>query len=367
MSADHAPLTPPDCDLRDYPFMPLDHGRLFASTFHARASDAEWRAGVTLWCKAFQQVPCGSLPDDEIDLARLAELGRDVKTWRKISKMALHGWIRCSDGRLYHPTVCEKALEGWHGKLTQLKSSAAGNAKKHGYAFDESQMDAKILETEALLRVLNPNSKVLLKRLRKGKNSSPNALPPGEEKAPDASPDGLPLVSPNIKGKEKGNEKGYNLDSPLRVESENPEGQTDLPPLELVSPDPPAPKPDLDAEFETWWQAYPGRLMQDGKLRKAGKPAAKAHFLTARKTASLETLLAAAEAYARATDARYVVDAERWLKRKKWADEVAEIPAGVINLPAPGAPARSGWGEQARQVAELFGTGTDESPIIGEI
>ena len=34
--------------------------RLFGSSFHARASDAEWRAGVTLWLKSFHQVPAGS-------------------------------------------------------------------------------------------------------------------------------------------------------------------------------------------------------------------------------------------------------------------------------------------------------------------
>jgi hypothetical protein len=93
--------------------MPVDITRLFGSAFHARATDAEWRAGVTLWLRSFHQVPAASLPQDDVTLARLAELGRDLKAWRKVKAMALHAWVLCRDGRLYHPVVAEKALEAW--------------------------------------------------------------------------------------------------------------------------------------------------------------------------------------------------------------------------------------------------------------
>jgi hypothetical protein len=104
--------------------MPLDIARLFNSEFHARADDSEWRAGITLWLKSFHQVPAGSIPDDDVALARLAELGRDVKSWKKIREVALHGWVKCSDGRLYHPVVAEKAAEAWAGKLSQRARTA---------------------------------------------------------------------------------------------------------------------------------------------------------------------------------------------------------------------------------------------------
>ncbi|WP_161539947.1 DUF1376 domain-containing protein [Glaciimonas sp. PCH181] len=119
-----APLSPADCDLRDFPFLPVDISRLFNSEFHARSNDTEWRAGVTLWLKSFHQVPAGSIPDDDIQLARLAELGRDTKTWKKIKASALHGWIKCADGRLYHPVVAEKAAEALAGKKTQRGRTA---------------------------------------------------------------------------------------------------------------------------------------------------------------------------------------------------------------------------------------------------
>jgi hypothetical protein len=108
---------PVDVDLRDFAYMPVDIVRLFGSEFHAKANDAEWRAGMTLWLKSFHQVPAASVPDDDTLLARLAEMGRDLRAWRRVRSMALHGWTRCSDGRWYHPVVAEKALEAWRAKV----------------------------------------------------------------------------------------------------------------------------------------------------------------------------------------------------------------------------------------------------------
>jgi hypothetical protein len=138
------PPVPADADLRDFPFMPIDINRLFASAFHARASDSEWRAGFTLWLKSFHQVPAGSLPDDDIEVCRLAELGRDVKTWRKVKSIALHGWYRASDGRLYHDVVAEKTAEAWRRKGEQkartLKARVAALQKRFD---DASNQDDK--------------------------------------------------------------------------------------------------------------------------------------------------------------------------------------------------------------------------------
>jgi hypothetical protein len=86
-------------------YMSIDIVRLFGSRFHAIANDAEWRAGMTLWLKSFHQRPAGSLPADDVELCRLAEFGRDLETWRRVKDMALHGWYRCADNRLYHDVV----------------------------------------------------------------------------------------------------------------------------------------------------------------------------------------------------------------------------------------------------------------------
>lgn len=154
------PLTPADCDLRDFQFMPLDIARLFGSEFHARASDGEWRAGLTLWLKSYHQVPAASLPDDEVALARLAEYGRDLKSWRAVKDGALHGWVKCSDGRLYHPVVAEKVLEGWLQKLHARLRGGKGNAKRWKLPFDAKALEDKVSEASRLLRDLNPSSSV---------------------------------------------------------------------------------------------------------------------------------------------------------------------------------------------------------------
>jgi hypothetical protein len=124
------PLVPAEVDLRDFQFLPIDITRLFDSEFHARASDGEWRAGMTLWLKSFHQVPAASIPDDDVLLARLAEFGRDVEAWRGVKGVALHGWVKCADGRWYHPVVAEKALEAWDKRKSASARGKAGNAKR---------------------------------------------------------------------------------------------------------------------------------------------------------------------------------------------------------------------------------------------
>jgi hypothetical protein len=111
------PLVPPDVDLRGMPYMPLDVVRLFDSDFYALSNGAEFKAGLSLWCKAFLQVPAGSLPNDDRLLAHLSGAGA---AWAKVRDMALHGWIKCSDGRLYHRTVAEKVNSAWDGRKAML-------------------------------------------------------------------------------------------------------------------------------------------------------------------------------------------------------------------------------------------------------
>ncbi|PZQ54174.1 MAG: hypothetical protein DI555_14020 [Novosphingobium pentaromativorans] len=122
------PFTPPDCDLRGMPFMPLDTNRLLDSDFMALATAEEFRWGFTLWCKAWQQVPAGSLPDDDRILAHLSG-ARDK--WCDVRDMSLHGFVKCSDGRLYHPVICEKAIEALpHRQEFKRGKSAAAERKE---------------------------------------------------------------------------------------------------------------------------------------------------------------------------------------------------------------------------------------------
>ena len=116
-----APLTPPQSDLRGLPFMPLDTCRLLDSDLFALSTGDGFKCAVALWCKAWQQVPAGSLPHNDRVLAHLSGAGG---RWPTLRANALHGWVVCSDGRLYHPVIAQKANQAWKARLAQRARAA---------------------------------------------------------------------------------------------------------------------------------------------------------------------------------------------------------------------------------------------------
>jgi hypothetical protein len=128
------PLTPPDCDLRGYDFMPLFGGKLFGSRLYTKAlrNPRAGLAAIKLWWIAWQQCPAGSLPDDDDDLAMLADFGTDAKGWRAVREIALHGFVLCADGRLYHPILCTEALDAFERRRKERERKAQQRAKKEG-------------------------------------------------------------------------------------------------------------------------------------------------------------------------------------------------------------------------------------------
>lgn len=191
-----APLTPPDCDLSDFPRMMIDIVRLRGSSFDAVLDDGAWRAGFNLWFSSWHQVPAASLPNDEGTLCKFAGLGRDLKSWKKVRGEALRGWTLCDDGLLYHETVAEIALESWLEKLAQRVSSGAGNAKRYKHTFDPAPVYAKIETALALLVALNPQSKLIVRTRRRLSGKTPDG--PADDR--DSDPDGLPVGDGNSPG-----------------------------------------------------------------------------------------------------------------------------------------------------------------------
>lgn len=183
------PLTPPDCDLLDWPKMMIHISRLRGSAFDAKADDAAWRAGVNLWLSSWHQVPAGSLSADEEELVKAAQLGRDVKTWRKLKDKAMHGWVLCTDGRYYHPVVAETVLECWVNKLLKRLSSSHGNFKRYGTPFDADAVGADIRAAAEMLSKLAPRSEVLKKpAVSKARAGLPVGVPVGSEDVPLGDP-----------------------------------------------------------------------------------------------------------------------------------------------------------------------------------
>lgn len=124
------PLVPPDVDLRGYEYMPYYGDRLRESGLNARVTDAEYRAAHNLWWSAWKQVPAASLPDDDVDLCKAADLGRDQKTWQAVKAGAMRGFVLCSDGRWYHRALSEFALDAWALRTTARANGKLGAAKR---------------------------------------------------------------------------------------------------------------------------------------------------------------------------------------------------------------------------------------------
>lgn len=107
------PLVPPEADLTGYDWFPLHHKRLKQSEWWLSASDLARSRNVDLWAEAYDQIPAASLPDNDTVLARFAGYGRDVAAWRQHKDEILAAWVKCSDGRWYHPTLAEVACVAW--------------------------------------------------------------------------------------------------------------------------------------------------------------------------------------------------------------------------------------------------------------
>jgi hypothetical protein len=120
------PFVPFDVDLNGYEFMPLYGERLRTSDHNSGCSDAEFRASINLWWSAWLQVPAASLPADDVNLTRLADLGRDLKAWRKVKAVAMRNFVLCSDGRYYHTFLAPLALKAWEERIKHRRRGSAG-------------------------------------------------------------------------------------------------------------------------------------------------------------------------------------------------------------------------------------------------
>lgn len=129
-----APMTPPDCDLSDFAFMPLDVARLRDSELASNETPESCWAAVLLWAASWHQIPAASIPNDDKWIAKQAGYalrGKIDKAWADVRPGAMRGWVECSDGRLYHPVVAEKALEAWKSKTEQRYRTEVARVKKH--------------------------------------------------------------------------------------------------------------------------------------------------------------------------------------------------------------------------------------------
>lgn len=148
-----APMTPADSDLRDFTFMPLDVVRLRQSDLIAFENPEAIVAALLLWGAAWHSTPAGSLTDDDRALSQAAGYGRSVAGFLAIKQGALRGFTKCSDGRLYHPIVCEKANQAWQKKLQQRWRTECARIRKHNERNEEDKLPSPTFEQWNMSRV----------------------------------------------------------------------------------------------------------------------------------------------------------------------------------------------------------------------
>ena len=118
---------PPDTRAKGYRFE-LNYERINQSDTWALASDEQRPWLLMLWFIAWQQTPCGTLPDDDILIA--ARLGMDRCAFSDHRHVLLRKWGKRSDGRLYHPVITELVLEKIKRKERETQRKAAYREKK---------------------------------------------------------------------------------------------------------------------------------------------------------------------------------------------------------------------------------------------
>jgi len=119
-------------------YFSLRHHALLGSGLVSRWRHEHWGAALMLWAASIgSQDPAGTLPDDDRDLAHLAQYGRDVEAWRVVRPGALWGWRRVmvldQDGgesgvRLAHPSmtlVVEEMMQAVERRGAQTSDALA--------------------------------------------------------------------------------------------------------------------------------------------------------------------------------------------------------------------------------------------------
>ncbi|TMV86251.1 DUF1376 domain-containing protein [Thioclava sp. BHET1] len=124
--------------LSGHDWMPFYIDKFLRSSFvsHALAEGrrADIATAVLLWSDSFKHDPAGTLPDDDVELARSAGFGADIAAWRAIRDGALYGWepidIENAEPRdkprLGHPFIAEIVVDMHKRKRGREQSRAAG-------------------------------------------------------------------------------------------------------------------------------------------------------------------------------------------------------------------------------------------------
>ena len=105
----------------------LDMERVKQSDTWLRARSGAVRGALLLlWSEAWQQTPCGTLPDDDELIALLIDMA--PASFAKAKPVLMRGWLPASNGRLYHPVITERVQEMLQRRRKEAERKAAARA-----------------------------------------------------------------------------------------------------------------------------------------------------------------------------------------------------------------------------------------------
>jgi hypothetical protein len=172
-----APIVPAETDLTTFPFMQVPIDRLLSSREWSLSRRNPARAFylMNLWMAAFHAKPAGSLEDDDITLADIARC--DDGQWASIKAEVMQNWIKCSDGRLYHPFLADIVIDASAKRQANIdKTANARKAKK-------SQADSLSQSSDSSVTALKE------KRLKRNKENQSESESNTNVRSPDADAD----------------------------------------------------------------------------------------------------------------------------------------------------------------------------------
>jgi uncharacterized protein YdaU (DUF1376 family) len=124
---------PADTRARGWRFE-VDMEKVEASDTWLKAKTGAVRGALLLlWAKAWQQNPCGTLPNDDELIALLIDM--PDASFAKHKAVLLRGWKLADDGRLYHDTITARVLamlDKRAGDAQRAANRRARNAESSG-------------------------------------------------------------------------------------------------------------------------------------------------------------------------------------------------------------------------------------------
>lgn len=93
---------------------------------------------LLLWTEAWEQSPCGSLPNDDELIALILDM--DLEDFAKYKPVLMRGWWLAEDGRLYHDVIVTRVLDMLEKRMSNAERARKSRERKAKSPSDNANM-----------------------------------------------------------------------------------------------------------------------------------------------------------------------------------------------------------------------------------